>query len=281
MLKGVVGQYFVKDCSHKRDTITPEVIFSFNGRRLVTSLILLIATIILSILLIVNFDYIIFTEASVNTSSQASLTSTTPRQLSVLSISTATTLSSIPPKEANITTTNSSFISKQPGIIESPRLDTIQIDSRSTNDSRPTGDTGQNNNSLIVVLAKIKSTEGNIVERVDNTSASTTPDESIGGLETANNNQISGNNILGNDLSISQLSGSGMNSGKSETVAKDEKKSGDHCPAPTPDRNSVSNNETSKYFDIDYAIKTFEDSMVDKDAISLHHYLNGFKELMK
>lgn len=57
----------------------------------------------------------------------------------------------------------------------------------------------------------------------------------------------------------------------------------DPCHLPTPDRNNVTNgnNETSKYFDIDYASKTFQDSMVDKNAISLHHYLNGFKELMK
>lgn len=57
----------------------------------------------------------------------------------------------------------------------------------------------------------------------------------------------------------------------------------DHCITPTPDRNNAtnSNNEISKYFDIDYASKTFQDSMVDKTAISLHHYLNGFKELMK
>lgn len=53
------------------------------------------------------------------------------------------------------------------------------------------------------------------------------------------------------------------------------------CPLPTPDRNNQTANETSKYFDIDYAIKTFQDSMEDKNAISLHHYLNGFKELMK
>ena len=40
-------------------------------------------------------------------------------------------------------------------------------------------------------------------------------------------------------------------------------------------------NETSKYFDIDYACNTFHESMNDKNAISLNHYLNGFKELMK
>lgn len=51
----------------------------------------------------------------------------------------------------------------------------------------------------------------------------------------------------------------------------------DPCISPTPDRK----NETSKYFDIDYASRTFQESMVEKGAISLHHYLNGFKELMK
>lgn len=40
-------------------------------------------------------------------------------------------------------------------------------------------------------------------------------------------------------------------------------------------------NETSKFFDIDYASKCFEDSMSDKNAISLNFYINGFKELMK
>lgn len=37
----------------------------------------------------------------------------------------------------------------------------------------------------------------------------------------------------------------------------------------------------SKRFDIDYATKLFEDSMADKEAISLQLYLNGFKEMMK
>lgn len=40
-------------------------------------------------------------------------------------------------------------------------------------------------------------------------------------------------------------------------------------------------NETARHFDIDYASKTFEDSMADRNSISLNHYLNGFKELMK
>lgn len=63
----------------------------------------------------------------------------------------------------------------------------------------------------------------------------------------------------------------------------------DPCAVATPyirlqtnsNNQTSSTNETSKYFDIEYACKTFEDSMADKNAILLHHYLNGFKELMK
>lgn len=37
----------------------------------------------------------------------------------------------------------------------------------------------------------------------------------------------------------------------------------------------------SKYFDVEYASKTFEESMLDRTAICLELYLCGFKELLK
>lgn len=41
------------------------------------------------------------------------------------------------------------------------------------------------------------------------------------------------------------------------------------------------NGDLSTYFDIELASRSFESSMMDRNAISLHHYLLGFKELMK
>lgn len=78
-------------------------------------------------------------------------------------------------------------------------------------------------------------------------------------------------------------------SNNDNTTATSNSSTGDEasrnpCPTPTPDRNLITNttnNDTMRYFDIDYASTTFEESMKDKSAISLHHYLNGFKELMK
>lgn len=45
--------------------------------------------------------------------------------------------------------------------------------------------------------------------------------------------------------------------------------------------NAIPGANGTRCFDIDFAGQSFIDSMVDRNAISLHHYLNGFKELMK
>lgn len=79
------------------------------------------------------------------------------------------------------------------------------------------------------------------------------------------------------------ISNSSKSPNKIDTSGEANVAQGNLCATTTPDRNNLtaSGNETTRYFDIDYASKTFEESMADKNAISLHHYLNGFKELMK
>lgn len=113
------------------------------------------------------------------------------------------------------------------------------------------GDIATNNVNSSVVLAKIKDSNSNTVDG-----------SGIMANTTTSNSQMATNN---------------------STAANEEVSNVDLCAASTPDRNNLTstNNETLRYFDIDYASDTFDLSMADKNAISLHHYLNGFKELMK
>lgn len=222
----------------KRDTITTNVIPSINGRRLVTSLILVIpTTIILLVLLIVNLNCNIFTEATVNTTLTTSpIPQTTP--------SSVTTL---PPL------VGPSFTSTQ-----TPPVSVTTNGGRSEADLVGQSTANSINNTIggseQTILAKIKDISLPKTTSKTNNTATDQPMASETSNEATTNSSSPGDSTKP-----------------------------DPCLSLTPDRNNATNgnNEKSKYFDIDYASKTFQDSMVDKDAISLHHYLNGFKELMK
>ena len=228
-------------------------------------MILVITSIILLILLIVNLDCIKFTEATVNTSTTAT------------SLSTASIVGN-PTQAKTPLSPNSIF-----GLSTKPPPTQLAANSTSdqNNEAGPSQNTTttasnsiENNNDLNTVsLAKIKNSDSNVAGGGDIELANittTTPDSSA--ISTTNNI----NSITNDSLGSQQTN---MSSNSNELEQPQAKP----CPMPTPDRNQLSAaaNETSKYFDIDYAATTFQSSMADKNAISLHHYLNGFKELMK
>lgn len=245
-MKSIVGHPFDHHCHAKRDTITTNAIFSFNGRRLVTSLILVITTLILLILLIVNLNCNIFTEATVNTTSNSAPNShSSPRSPTTQVKQSQSVKNSTNPIDGN---GDGSIASSNSG--GSPETDIVgPVGSESQHFVKP-------------VLAKIKNSELDSITGESNslstptTTIPTTINSSLGGLQMANS--ASANNISNEDA---------QDRGPCKTI--------------TSFKNKMPSNETSKYFDIDYASKIFEESMADKNAISLDHYLEGFKELLK
>lgn len=248
------------------------MIFSSDGRRLVTSLIVVVTTVILLILLVVNLNCIIFTEATVNTTS-SHLSQT----------STQSTLTHNPNATSNVSNTtpspsSSSLTTVAPTTTLIAATDTLLALPPEAGLAATAGISDNIITGQSVVSAKIKDSAGGNLT-------------SAGTLVSNNNNvnllksQVAANNNL-IDNSINH----NMNSTSSNSTSANNQ---DHAtvslqPCPIPDSDKVANstslsnsNETARYFDIDYAVNTFQDSMADKNAISLYHYLNGFKELMK
>lgn len=273
-----------------------------------TSLILVITTIVLFVLLIVNLDCIIFTEATVNTSS----TTSPPPPPHPIATKFPTFIKSLLIKQPqNVNNSNNNNHSSNNIIADSTKppefnqtltsLDQISGSNKTntpTTTTTPTISTSAPTptNSLgSIVLAKLNNIfnktgapSGGDVSRTNHTVATTTQDSLLATPSSIatniNNNHISDpipavttttTTTTPASTKPEQTSMSSANSSDATTQVT----TNEPCALPTPDRNTA--NDTSKYFDIDYAIRAFEESMVDKNAISLHHYLNGFKELMK
>lgn len=240
------------------------MIFSSDGRRLVTSLIVVITTVIILILLVVNLNCIIFTEATVNTTTSTSSF-----------ISQTTTQPTPTHNPVNVTTTTATIQVAANSKVVLP-LETGLAASLGISDNIITGKP--------VVLTKIKDPSSNLTSGSGGGMANTVSTTDI------NSQMAHSNNNLINDSNISTMNDTTNSTSSSSSISNSSSSSQDashESPCPLAEIDKVVNttnpnsNDTMRYFDIDYAVKTFQDSMVDRNSISLYHYLNGFKELMK
>lgn len=302
-----------------------------------TSLILVITTLIVLILLIVNLNCNIFTEATVNNSTSNTTskpgTSSLVASTSPLQAPPAITPPSsnhLPdrvlsqPKEAPAGGTpipspqsepsslpDSKATNQHPHPHPHPNHPDLQASvvpnlppsARSVNNNANAGDLGDLSSSAKqdnsandiakqpIVLAKTKTA---IEQRTNSDKNNSNSNNNITGGGGIESNSLSSSDSTSNTTSTTtalQMDGStggggggspAQNGSATATNGETSDKAREEpCPETAQLNRTVGYGEATKYFDIDYASKTFEVSMVDKNAIQLHSYINGFKELMK
>lgn len=346
-MKGIVGFPFLQYCHLKLDTITTNVNFSFNGRRLVTSLILVITSLLLLTLLILNLNCNILTEASVNTTTPGIVNplpivaNYSPKQYQtqpswlknhnggnntpslttqLLSDATVNTNTSVILGQANAKTTFGGAAPSQDSSTDSSPLKTTNIHTTDLINGGTTEINIKNNsqrNSTVTqptILGKIINSENssslhkfnnssnnnnlNISSTDMNLQTEATTTSNLSMATTSHQNQVTTTTstiVIENDNNINNNNNTMTNNDSStnDTNAIDNSTTRDiitnkPCQSTAPTKNSMPINESSssattnsRYFDLDYAGNVFQDSMSDKNAISLDHYLEGFKELMK